>query len=85
MRVGRMDLVVIQYQMVRVGSPDNYAWRMLVLDSNNCSGVRLLGIVGWLRSAIVTAGVVEQRNQGKDAVALESHPLLPQRIRLITY
>ena len=31
------------------------------------------------------AVAVEQRNQGKDAALLESHPLLPQRIRAITY
>ena len=54
-----MDLVVIQYRTVRVGSPDDDAWRMPVLDSNTCSGVRSLGIVGWARSAIVTAGEVE--------------------------
>ena len=50
-----MDLVAIQYFMVRVGSPDNDAWRMPVLDSKTCSGVRSLGIVGQARSAIVTA------------------------------
>ena len=83
--VGRMDLVVIQYRTVRVGSPDNNTWRMPVSDSNTCLGVRLLVIMGWARSAIVTAGVVEQRNRGKDAAALESHPLLSQSIRAITY
>ena len=46
MKVRRMDLVVIQYCRVRVGSPDDDAWRMLVSDSNACSGVRSLGIVG---------------------------------------
>ena len=46
MNSGRMDLVVIQYCMVRVGSPDDDAWRMLVSDSNTCSGVRSLGMVG---------------------------------------
>ena len=70
---------------MRFGSPDNDAWRMPVLYFNACLGVRLLGIVGWARSAIVTAGTVEQRNQGKDAAALESHPLFPQSIREITY
>ena len=40
MNVGRMDLVVIQYQTVRFGSSDENAWRMPVLDSNACSGVR---------------------------------------------
>ena len=44
--VGRMDLVVIHYQTVRVRSPGNYAWRIPVSDSNACLGVRLLGIVG---------------------------------------
>ena len=83
--VGKMDIVVIQYQKVRVGSPDEDAWRMPVSDLNACSGVRYLGIVGWARSAIVTAGTVEKGNQGKDATVLEIHPLLPQRIRAITY
>ena len=58
---------------------------MSVSDSNACSGVRSLGIVGLTRSAIVTAGAVEQRNKGKDAAALGSHPLFPQGIRTITY
>ena len=58
---------------------------MPVLDLNTCSGVRSLGIVGWARSAIVTAGAVGQRNKGRDAAALESHPLLTQCIRAITY
>ena len=83
--VRSMDLFIIQYRTVRVGSPDYNARRMPVLYSNACSGVRLLGIVGWERSAIVTAGAVGKRNRGKDVVALESHPLLPQRIRVITY
>ena len=68
-----------------VGSPDNDARRMPVLESIACSGVRSLGIVGWARSAIVTAGAVGKRNQGKDAAALEIHPLFPQRIKAITY
>ena len=51
----------------------------------NCPGVRSLGIVGWACSAIVAAGSFEQRNWGKDTVALEIHPLLTQRIRAITY
>ena len=80
-----MDLVVIQYRTVGVGSPNDDAWRMPVLDSNDCLGVRSLGIVGWARSAIATAGAVGQRNRGKYAAALERHPLLPQRIRAITY
>ena len=67
--------------MVRFGSPDDDAWRMTVLDLNTCSGVRSLGIVGWAR----TTGAVDKMNWGKDAAALESHPLLPQRIRSITY
>ena len=46
MNVGRMDLVVIQYRTVRVGYPDDDAWRITVSDSNACLGVRLLGIVG---------------------------------------
>ena len=75
--VGRMDRVVIQYQTVRVGSPDDDTWRITVSESNARSGVRLLGIVGWARSDIVTAGAVGQRNWGKDVAALESHPLLP--------
>ena len=85
MNVRRMDFVVIQYQTVIFGLPDNDAWRMPVSYSNACSGVRSLRIVGWERSAIVTAGEVGQRNRFKDAAALESHPLLPQRIRAITY
>ena len=71
--------------MVRVRSPNDDTWRMPVSDSNACSGVRSLGIVGWARSAIVTAGAVEQRNRGKYAAALEIHPLLYQRIRAINY
>ena len=62
---GRMDLVVIQYQMFRVGSPDDDTWKMPVLGLNACLGVRSLGIVGWARSAIVTAGAVGQRNGAK--------------------
>ena len=50
--------------MVRVRSPDKDSWRMPVSDSSACSGVRLLGIVGWARSAIVMAGVVDQKNWG---------------------
>ena len=46
MNVGRMDLVVIQYQTVRTGSPDDNAWSMPVSDSNACSGMRSLGILG---------------------------------------
>ena len=80
-----MDLVVIQYRTVKFGSPDDDAWRMPVSDSNTCSGVRLLGIVGWERSAIVTAGAVGQRNWGEYAAALEINPLLPQRSRAINY
>ena len=68
--VRRIDLVIIQYQMVRFGLPDDDAWKMLVLDSNACLGVRLLGIVGWVRSAIVMTGAVGQRNWGKYAAAL---------------
>ena len=83
--VGRMDLVVIQYRTMRVGSPDDNTWRIPVSDSNACSGVKSLGIVGWARSAIMTSGTIEQRNQGKDAEVLESHPLSTQRIRAITY
>ena len=83
--VGRMDLVVIHYRIVIVGLPDDDAWRMPVLDSNACLGVMLLGIIGWARSAIMTAGAVEQKNRGKDEAALEIHLLLPQRIRSITY
>ena len=83
--VGRMDLVVVQYQMVGVGSPDGKAWRIPVFYSNACSGVRSLGIVVWVCSAIVTTGAVEQSNWCKDAAALEIHPILPQRIRTITY
>ena len=82
---GRMDLDIIRYQTVRVRSPDDNAWRMPVLESNACLGVRSLGIVGWARSAIVTEDAVGQRNWGKDAAALETHLLLPQRIREITY
>ena len=85
MNFGRIDLVVIQYLMIRVRSPDDCAWRIPVSDSNACSGFRSLGIVGWVRSAIVTAGTVEQRNRGKYVTALKSHPLLPQRTRAITY
>ena len=85
MNVRRMFLVIFHYRTVRVGSPDNNAWRMPVSDSNACSGVKLLGIVGWARSSIVTAGAVGQRNWGKDAAVLEIHPLLPQCIRAINY
>ena len=83
MNFRRMDIVVIQYQMVIDGSPNNNAWRMPVLDWNDCLGVRSLVIVGWARSPILTVGAVEQRNRGKDAVALESHLLLPQSIFFI--
>ena len=83
--VRRTYLFVIQCRTVRVGSPGDNAWRMPVLDSNAYSGVRSLGIVGWARSAIVTAGVVEKRNWGKYAAALETHPLFPQSIRDINY
>ena len=69
---------------MRVGSLGNDARRILVSDSNACSDVRLLGIVGWARSAIVTAGAVYQSNWGKYAAELGSHPLLPQSIRAIT-
>ena len=41
-----MDLIVIQYYRVRVGLPDNEAWRIPVLGSNACLGVRSLGMVG---------------------------------------
>ena len=58
---------------------------MPVSDSNICSGVRSLVILGWVRSAIVTAVAVGQRDQGRDAAELEIHPLLPQCIRAITY
>ena len=85
MKLRRMYRVIIQYQTLRVGSPDDDAWRIPVLDSNACSGVRSLGIVEWARSAIVTAGVVGERNWSKDAAALESHPLLPKRIMAIPY
>ena len=85
MNVRSMDLVVIQYQTARFRSPEEDAWRMLVSDLNACSGVRLIGTRGWERSAIVMAGAVGQRNQGKYATALESHPLLTHCIRAITY
>ena len=39
-------------------------------DLNACSGMRSLGIVGWVRSAIMMAGVVGQWNQGRDEAAL---------------
>ena len=77
--------MVIQYQTVRVRLPDDDTCRMPVSDSDACLGVRLLGIIGWVRSAILTAGAVKQRNWFKYAMALESHLLLPQRIRAITY
>ena len=83
--VERMDLVVIQYRTVRFRSPNDDSWRMPLSDSNACLGVRSLGIVGWEYSTIFTAGEVENMNQGKDVMALESHPLLPQHIRAITY
>ena len=70
---------------MRFGLPDENAWRMPVSDSNACSGVRPIGIVGWERSDIMTVGAVEQRNRGKDALSLESYPLLPQSIRAINY
>ena len=83
--VGRMYLVVIHYQTVRAGSPDEDTWRIPVSDSKACLGLRSLGIVGLLRSAIVTAVALGQRNRDKDVVVVEIHPLLPQRIRAITY
>ena len=58
---------------------------MPVSDSNACLDVRSLGIMGWARSAIVTAVAIGQRNRGRDEAALENHPLLTQRIRAITY
>ena len=80
-----MDLVVIQYRTVRVGSPDKDAWRMLVSDWKACSGMRSLRIVEWERSTIVTSEAVGQRNQGKYTATLRINPLLPQSIREITY
>ena len=41
-----MDLVVIQYCSVRVGVSDGNTWRIPVSDSNTCSCVRSLGMVG---------------------------------------
>ena len=41
-----MDLVVIQYCSVRVRVYDGDAWRMPVSDSNACSCVSSLGMVG---------------------------------------
>ena len=58
MNVGRIDLVVIQYRTMRARSPNDDAWRRFLLDSNACLGVRSLGIVGWARSAVVTAGAL---------------------------
>ena len=46
MNVGRIDLVVIQYCRVRVGSPDDEAWRILVSDLNACLDARSLGMLG---------------------------------------
>ena len=62
--------------MVRGGLPDDNTWRMPMSESNACSGVKLLVILGWARSTIVTAGAVEHRNWGKDAAELERHLLL---------
>ena len=84
MNFGRIDRLIIHYLTVRVGLPNEDTWRMPVLYSNAYLGVRSLGIVGWAPSAIVAAGAVEQRNRCKDVESLESHPLLPQRIRAIT-
>ena len=62
--------------MVIGGLPDDNTWRMPMSESNACSGVKLLGILGWARSTIVTVVTVEHRNWGKDAAALERHLLL---------
>ena len=47
---------MVQYCRVRVAFPDNDIWRILVLDLTACSGVRSLGMVERVLSAIVTAG-----------------------------
>ena len=41
MNVGRIDLVVIQYCRVRVGSPDDKAWRIPVSDLNVLLGCKV--------------------------------------------
>ena len=46
MNVGIIDLVVIQYCRVRVGSPDDDAWGIMVSELNAWLGVMLLGILG---------------------------------------
>ena len=77
MKVRRMDLVVIQYLMVRVGSTDDNAWGLPVLHLNACSGVILLGIVGCACSVILMAGAVNQRNRGKDSAIGKPSALAP--------
>ena len=57
--------MVIQYCRVRVRTSDDDAWRMPVSDSNACSGVRSLGMVGRACSAIVPAGASRAEESGK--------------------
>ena len=59
-----MDLVVIHYWKVRFRKSDDNKWRMLVSDSNACSGVRLLRMVESTRSAIVLAGTSRPEELG---------------------
>ena len=56
MNFGSMELVLIQYWKVRVMMPEDDAWSMPVLNSSTFSGVRLIGMVGLTRSAIVPVG-----------------------------
>ena len=71
MNAGRMDLVVIQYCSMRVGVFEYDTWRMLVSDSNTCSCVRSLGIVGQERSSIVPVGASRAEKSGQRCGSVE--------------
>ena len=80
-----MDLFFIQYWKVIVGASDDDAWRMPVPDSNACSGVRLLGMVGQTLSAIVSAVAFRSEESGKECAESRRHLIFTHRIREITY
>ena len=61
------------------------ACRMLVLDPNTYSCVRLLRMVGEREVQSCGQARLDHRNQGKDVAASRIHMLLPQSIRAITY
>ena len=50
---------------MRVGAYDNDACRMPVLDSNACLGVMSLGMVGSVRSTIMSAGASQAEESGQ--------------------